>query len=490
MKKILLYFFGGLVLIYGLLLIPNSQEITIATEGNSEPFVWNQDDRWNQLEDQFNLIRENPDLIEENEIASRIANMNIILDDIEDEKFNSFDERLDVLLNQFFETAPYIAAQDVQDSTFFDVYDRTRRVMKRASIDWNVDDLETRTSLYKVLFGMRATVEELLLQSKEEIETVIFVTDESSATPSTELFGIKVHSGDLLVSRGGAEVSALISRGNDFPGNFSHVALIYVEEGTNTAYLIEAHIERGVAIASAEEYMNDGKQRFMVLRPRTDLPELIDDPMLPHLAAKDVFDEVNTRHIPYDFKMDFYDSEKMFCSEVGSYAYKNYGIQLWESESTISSNGVVTLLNTFGVENFVTQMPSDLEYDPKLSVVAEWRDTEALYEDHLYNAVIDAMLECAELKVEIDVNNFMLPAVRLVKGYSVIQNIFESEGPVPEGMNATQALKSDAFIQRHEYLKMITDEDIQVFKADENYLPPYWEMFRMARENAECVNLN
>lgn len=263
-----------------------------------------------------------------------------------------------------------------------------------------------------------------------------------------------------------------------------------MEEGTNTAYLIEAHIERGVAIASAEEYMNDGKQRFMVLRPRADLPELIAEPMLPHLAAKDVFNEVNARHIPYDFKMDFYDSEKMFCSEVGSYAYKNRGIKLWESESTISSNGVVTLLNTFGVENFVTQMPSDLEYDPKLSVVAEWRDTEALYEDHLYNAVIDAMLECAELEVEIDVNHFMLPAVRLVKGYSVIQNWMDSEGPVPEGMNATQALKSDAFIQRHEYLKMITDEEIQEFNANENYLPPYWEMFRIARENARCVEIN
>lgn len=490
MKKILLFIIVGFVLIYALLLIPNSDKITIATEGNSIPFIWNQDDRWNELEDQFNLVRENPELINEDSITDRMEFMQGILKDLSDEQFSPDDERLEILLNQFFETAPFIAAQNVQDSNFFEIYDESRRVLKTASINWDVDVLETRTSLYKVLFGMRAAVEEVLLQSKEEIKPVIFVTDEPSETPSTELFGIKVHSGDLLVSRGGAEVSALISRGNDFPGNFSHVALIYVEEVTNTAYLIEAHIERGVAIASAEEYMNDGKQRFMVLRPRADLPELVEDPMLPHLAAKDVFDEVNSRHIPYDFKMDFYDSEKMFCSEVGSYAYKNRGIKLWESESTISSKGVVTLLNTFGVENFVTQMPSDLEYDPKLSVVAEWRDTDALYEDHLYNAVIDAMLECAELEVEIDVNIFMLPAVRIVKGYSVLQNWMDSEGPVPEGMNATQALKSDAFIQRHEYLKMITDENIQEFKAKENYLPPYWGMFRMARVNARCVELN
>lgn len=490
MKKNLFYLIGSLIILYGLLLIPNSDSITIATEGNSTPFIWNQDDRWNTLEEQFKLVRDNPTLINAEDVLASIGSMNNILDELESGMFNADDERLNILLNTFFETAPFIAAQERQEPGYFEIYDRTRRVLKAESTNWDVDQLETRTSLYKVMFGMRATIEEVLLQSKEEIDPVIFVTDEPSETPSTELFGIKVHSGDLLVSRGGAEVSALISRGNDFPGNFSHVALIYVEEGTNTAYLIEAHIERGVAIASAEEYMNDGKQRFMVLRPRTDLPELIIDPMLPHLAAKDVFNEVNARHIPYDFKMDFFDSEKMFCSEVGSYAYKNRGIKLWESESTISSNGVVTLLNTFGVENFVTQMPSDLEYDPKLSVVAEWRNTEALYDDHLYNAVIDAMLECAELEVDIDVNNWMLPAVRLVKGYSLIKNTMDSEGPIPEGMNATQALKSDAFIQRHEYLKTITDQDIQEFKVDENYLPPYWEMFRIARENARCVNQN
>lgn len=489
MKKILFYTIGGLILIYGVLLIPNSDSITIATEGNSIPFVWNQDDRWNKLEEQFKQVRENPEFIDQEDIESKIERMNKTLDVLESAPFNSDDERLESLLNNFFETAPFIAAQENQDPEFFEMYDRTRRIVKTASINWEIDKLETRTSIYKILFGMRATVEEVLLQSKEEIDHVIFVTDEPSETPSTELFGIKVHSGDLLVSRGGAEVSALISRGNDFPGNFSHVALIYVKEGSNTAYLIEAHIERGVAIASAEEYVNDGKQRFMVLRPRADLPEIIEDPMLPHLAAKDLFDEVNTRHIPYDFKMDFYDSEKMFCSEVGSYAYKNRGIKLWESESTISSNGVVKLLNTFGVENFVTQMPSDLEYDPKLSVVAEWRDTEALYDDHLYNAVIDAMLECAELEVDIDVNHWMLPAVRVVKGYSLVQNMLESEGPVPEGMNATQALKSDAFIQRHEYLKSKTNADIQAFIVDENYLPPYWEMFRLARANAGCINL-
>src|SRR5690606_42102715 len=125
--------------------------------------------------------------------------------------------------------------------------------------------------------------------------------EEPSATPSTLLQGIRVHSGDLLVSRGGAEVSAFISRGNDYPGNFSHVALLHVSEDGNASF-IEAHIEKGVAIATAEEYLKDKKLRFMVLRPRADLAQLKQNPLLPHQVAKFAMQESEKRHIPYDFK--------------------------------------------------------------------------------------------------------------------------------------------------------------------------------------------
>lgn len=485
MKKAFLYSVLILIFIYGLLLIPDGSTINIESEGNSIPFIWNQDDRWDDLETQFQIAKELKSEKDAEIIEEALIEINELISELDQDSFEYSNPKLEELLNEFFNIAPVVAAQDVQNKEFIEVYNKARLVIKEESVDWDIDQLEVRIALYKVLYGMRATVEEVLLQSKEEIDPVLYVKEEESETPSTTLFGIKVHSGDLLVSRGGAEVSALISRGNDFPGNFSHVALIYVEEGTNTGFLIEAHIERGVAIASAQEYVTDGKLRFMVLRPRKDLPEIMENPMLPHIAAKQVFEEVQERHIPYDFKMNFFDSEAMFCSEVGSYAYKNNGIQLWQSESTISSYGVVTLLNTFGVENFVTQMPSDLEYDPQLSVVAEWRNSEALYDDHLYNAVIDIMLERADKGNEIEYNHFLLPIIRALKGYSVIKNQFGGVGPIPEGMSSTQALKSDAFIGRHESIKVRTDQKVKEFQQQEGYLPPYWEMVKLAREAAQ-----
>ena len=147
MKKKLFYAIGGLVFIYGLLLIPNSNSINIATKGNSTPFIWNQDHRWNEMEDQFKLVRDNSEMIIEESVSVNILSMNEILSDLNEDSFSADDERLETLLNLFFETAPFIAAQEMQEPDFFEIYDETRRVMKSASINWDVDDLETRISL-------------------------------------------------------------------------------------------------------------------------------------------------------------------------------------------------------------------------------------------------------------------------------------------------------------------------------------------------------
>ena len=99
---------------------------------------------------------------------------------------------------------------------------------------------------------------------------------------------------------------------------------------------------------------------------------LATDPLLPQKAAKAMFEEAGKRHIPYDFKMNFYDSSALFCSEVASYAYRFWYAALEIFQYFVTGCG--ELAERFGVEHFITQMPADLEYDPQLSVVAEWRD--------------------------------------------------------------------------------------------------------------------
>ena len=79
---------------------------------------------------------------------------------------------------------------------------------------------------------------------------------------------------------------------------------------------------------------------------------------------------------------------------------------------------------------------SDLEYDPKVVVAAEWRDQDALFNDHVDNAVIDALLEGAERGDRVGYDYLYLPMARIMKAYSLLLNTFGKHGPVPEGMSA------------------------------------------------------
>ena len=80
--------------------------------------------------------------------------------------------------------------------------------------------------------------------------------------------------------------------------------------------------------------------------------------------------------------------------------------------------GLRRWLASFGVRHFETQEPSDLEYDPQLVVVAEWRDAGALMQDHIDNAAIAAMLEGAEAGDALSYPWYQLPVARLAKAYS------------------------------------------------------------------------
>ena len=148
----------------------------------------------------------------------------------------------------------------------------------------------------------------------------------------------------------------------------------------------------------------------------------------------------------------------------------------------MSSKGTTAWLSALGVEQFETHGPSDLEYDPQVVVVAEWRDLDALFDDHVDNAVIDAMLEGAERGNAIDYEYRYLPVARIMKAYSLLLNALGRPGPVPEGMGAATALRSKWLDEQHERIKAGVLEQVAAFRAEHDYEPPYWRLFAMARE--------
>jgi hypothetical protein len=478
-KKIIAVMLISLVALFFLLAIPaGDPEVPTATERGA--FTWNQDEYWHSLEAAYNGAVGAGCSAGDSLARVRMRELDRWAGRLEATTIPARARLLDSLTLTFFELGPQIAACPALAQEYILLSSRLREGIKRQSQAWDITASEVRSRLYRSLYGMRAAVEEVMLHHPQGLPSLLMGRAEPSATPSAMVQGVEIHSGDILISRGGYPTSALIARGNDYPGNFSHIALVHIDSA-GVASTIEAHIERGVAISTAEEYLGDKKLRIMVLRPRSDLPALVADPMLPHQAATRALERARRENIPYDFAMNYRDPSKLFCSEVASAAYNELGLNLWMGVSTISNSGLRRWLASFGVKNFETQEPSDLEYDPQLVVVAEWRDPGTLFADHIDNAVIDAMLEGAERGDEIHYPWYQLPVVRIAKGYSVLVGGLGKIGPVPEGMSATAALRNAAFSARQAMLAGAVRVAADSVAKAQGYPPPYWRLLDLAR---------
>lgn len=444
------------------------------------PFVWGQDALFERLEREFDRARERGCEAETPRIDEGLEGLDAALARVDSAPHAPTAPVFVELEEELFALAPRLGACLSRTPELTERVARLRRAVKDQSRDWDVQaDRASRDRLYRLLYGSRAVLEELLLQMDDPPGLMLGV-DEPSEAPSVSERGVTLRSGDILASRGGAPTSALIARGNDYPGNFSHIALLHIaEDGTPT--VIESHIESGVGAFPISRYLEDTKLRIMVLRLRADHPAVTSDPGFSHRVATAALERARGAHVPYDFAMDPSDRSALFCSEVASAAYAAEGVTLWRGLSSMSSEGLTRWLSRIGVEHFETHSPSDLEYDPQVRVVAEWRDPETLFDDHLDNAVIDVMLEGAEEGDELGYAATRLPIARIAKAYSVVLNVFGALGPVPEGMSATTALRVEYLREHHRVIREGLEERVVAYREEHGRRPPYWDLVRLAR---------
>ncbi|MGE5236402.1 MAG: YiiX/YebB-like N1pC/P60 family cysteine hydrolase [Acidobacteriota bacterium] len=469
------------VLLFAVLLVPEREPVPLALPAK-RPFVWGRDQLWHDLETRFATRRAAGCAAAQAEVARMLAEGRARLAELATRPLAADAPVLAGLEDTVFTLGAEVAACPDHLAAYVTFVGELRALVKEQSRHWDLAAGEVRDRMYRLLYGGRAAVEEVLLQAPPgTVPALVRGEDEPSQTPAVTFHGVVLHSGDLLLSRGGAPTSALIARGNDYPGNFSHVALLAVDDSGHAA-IVEAHIERGVAVATPAEYLRDRKLRILVLRLRADLPALRADPLLPHRAAVRAVAVARRRHIAYDFAMDYRNHDRLFCSEVAAAAYEEEGITLWAGMSSISSPGLASWLAGFGVRHLTTEEPSDLEVDPQLRVVAEWRDPDVLFKDHVDNAVIDILLEQAEAGHRLGWPVALLPVSRLAKAYSVVLNALGRVGPVPEGMSAAIALRARRLAEVHGELAGDVMSRAADFQAARGYRPPYWELVRLARE--------
>lgn len=359
-----------------------------------------------------------------------------------------------------------------------------RLTVLRAAVHWPTGNPNVRDAVYRVVYGGRAAIEEALVQHKAgALPELTLLEDIPSATPSVVVEGVRVHSGDIILSRGDAPTSALIARGNPYPGNFSHVALVHVDERTATATVVESLIERGAVLTPATEFLKEKRHRLLLLRLRPGNPVLQQDPLAPHRAASSMLDRIKASHIPYDFSMNWNDASRMFCSEVAYHAYLTTGIDLWADKPKLESPGLIRWLGDMGMTHFTTIVPSDIEYDPRLAPVAEWRNLETLRYDRLDNVTLDVLLEAAERGDRLGYSPLAALPGGAVKLWSKLESAMGSTPTIPAGMSVGTALRVRSLVKGvHPKLRTAIANADANYRTEHGYHAPYWTLTAIARQ--------
>lgn len=208
----------------------------------------------------------------------------------------------------------------------------------------------------------------------------------------------KLKSGDIIISRGNAIVSAAIAQIGDQDGHFSHAAMIYIDPQSNITYAIEAHIEIGSDVLPIDDsYTQDGKVRAIVYRYKNALQA--------QKAAKLAYHQVNNAKeaknpILYNFAMNMKDENLLFCSQIPFMAFKNTSNRKILLGQQYQTSFVETKNKSFlkgvGVNVERTYSPSDIELDSQLDLVAEWRDLGRTHLTHRKDMVVNRIYQWME----------------------------------------------------------------------------------------------
>lgn len=446
-------------------------------------FSWNRDRLFHALEQQFEQARARPLAAVRREFDALVASHRRALAAVRAAGRQAPLAALQRLEETQFRLAALAAAHQPLLSETHALITHTRLAIGRVARRWPVDRADVHEASYRVLYGGRAALEEALVQQHSAaLPTLTVLEDTPSAAPSTVIEGVRVHSGDIILSRGDAATSALIARGHAFPGNFSHVAIVHVDAATGTPTVIESLIERGGVTTDAAAFLREKRLRLLLLRLRPDHPALYRDPLAAHRAAGAILEKVRARRIPYDFSMDWNDATRMFCSEVVHHAYRFAGIDLWAWRPSLTAPGLVRWLSDMGVRHFTTLVPSDIEYDPYLAPVAEWRNPETLHQDRLDNVTLDVLLEAADRGARLGYAWPNLLPGGMVKLWSGVEAVLGATPTIPQGMSVETMLRVRSLMQHvHPKLRAAIGHAAEHYRATRGYPAPFWGLTGLAR---------
>lgn len=133
--------------------------------GKANPFSWNREQLWHQLEQQFVEARGNDCQDSGSMIRSRLQALAELTAFTEYQPLGPGDPLWNDIEDRMFRLATLGAACPKHLDRFTEAVARLQRAVKRQAIGWPADAPQTRQRLYRVIYGGRTALEEVLLQA-------------------------------------------------------------------------------------------------------------------------------------------------------------------------------------------------------------------------------------------------------------------------------------------------------------------------------------
>lgn len=228
-----------------------------------------------------------------------------------------------------------------------------------------------------------------------------------------------IQNGDLLLSRGDAFTSAVISRIGVVDNQFSHIAMVYVDDGSvmgkpGKKYVIESVLNAGLQIIPFEEYMTHTKARWGVFRLKN-VTKFKTTPAVQIMADASKWLAIKAKkgNVCYNFSMDMNEANCMFCSQAITQAmdyacnyktnkceefpaYRNEAMAPFPLSYTEFATDQNPLMKLLHITSKVTFSPADVEVDPRLDQVAEFRNLGYTELARTYDIIFTKMFEWME----------------------------------------------------------------------------------------------
>lgn len=205
-------------------------------------------------------------------------------------------------------------------------------------------------------------------------------------------------SGDLMVTRGPSNFSAILSSIQDYPNQLDHFVLIN-KSADGTLRTVESYAQTGgVAAFPMNQALKNENARIMLLRAK--------DQKVAAKASDIMLESVNeaaadpSKKIGYDFFMNLENPARMTCSAVTYWGLRkasNDKFVIPEERSTISPK-LHQIFEQTGIKEGAMLTAGDIELDTRFELILEWRDPRLIQDSRIREVVAQTIFDWIKIK--------------------------------------------------------------------------------------------